>query len=113
MNTENGQGQSQRNRNSRKERLGSFEEKSGGVGNESNKIINLDSQGTNINESDCIRRRRKIIGGMLSQLIKDTRDQLAFCQHQVSYYNEQIQSLEKKLSNLENLDVFYEDEIEQ
>ena len=45
-----------------------------------------------------------------SQLTKDTEDQLVFSKKQISYYENQVKSLEKKLRYLRGLEVLHEEE---
>ena len=100
-------GQDKRNGHIEQEGLGSVKEKSRSTWNESDKVIDIDCKRSNHNEPSRIRRRREITGGILSQLTKDTEDQLAFSKKQISYYENQIKSLEKKLVYLKGLEVFY------
>lgn len=102
---EENNGQNQRDSNFKQGGLGGTKKQSGIFGDESNEIVDFDSEGTNSYESDRIRRRRQVIGGILSQLIEDTSNQLAHSKRQLNFYKNQVHSLEKKLEYLQALEV--------
>ena len=102
-------GQNQRNSNNRSERLGESQRKSGRLGDESNQAVDLDSQRANFNKSNCIRRRRKVIGGILSQLILDLQDQLALHKTQIKFHENEMSKIKKRLEYLEGLNIAYND----
>ena len=105
-------GQDQRNRNDKSRRLGEPQKESRGFGNEQDKITNFDSQRANIYERNRSKRRRKITGGILSQLIEDSKDQLAACKRQQKYYAQQEEKWQKRLEYLESLNVLREEELD-
>ncbi len=108
----NNNGQDQRHRDHSASGLGSSKKESRGVGDESDKVVNLNRQRTNIDDPGRIRRRRELIGGILSQLIEDAKDQLAEyerqlkeCEQRMSYYRTQIKKVNKRIDSLEKLNI--------
>ena len=92
-------GAGKRNNQNEQNRLGSFEIKSRAVRDEQNKIINSNCQRKN-NNREIIFRRRNIAGGILSQLIEDSEDQLAYFERQSKRLKKRIQSLKRLQESL-------------
>lgn len=93
------------------ETLGRVKSESKTIGIESNKAIDSDCDGKNQNRKNSNdNRRRRIVGGILSQMIDETTDHLAFSEAQLNYHQSQsnhhqsqIEKLKKRLNNLTEL----------
>ncbi len=122
MNVKNAS-ENQRHSPNEPRRLGTFRQEGEAIGNEPNKIIDFNCTGSNRNDPNQLGRRRKVIGGILSQLIEEAKDQLADCEEQSfyhekqaifhdkrsSFYKNKAIKLQKKLDSLKNLvDIFTE-----
>ena len=114
MTTQNGK--DQRHRHYSSSGLGSSQRESRGLGDEPHKVINLNRQRSNIDDPSRIRRRRELIGGILSQLIEDANDQLAEyerqlkeCEQRMSYYKSQVKKAQKRIDYLEKLNISSEE----
>ncbi len=97
-------------------RLGCSQKESRESGDEPDKVVNLNCQRTNIYDSDRLRRRRALTGGILCQLIEDAKDQLAEyerqlkeCDLRMSYYKNQIKKVNKRINSLEKLNISFEE----
>lgn len=101
MKTSNGK--NKRNSDNQEGRLGISQIKSRKLGDEQDKIVDFDSKRSNQNEQSSFGRRRKIIGGMLSQLMQDSEAQLAHSEHQVSYHQKQVAHLQNKIEHYKAL----------
>lgn len=99
----NPNGKDKCNRDNQERRLGVSQKESGRIGDEQDKVIDFDSKRSNRDEQSSSQRRRKVIGGILSQLMQDNEAQLAYSERQVSYHQKQITDLQKKIQNLNNL----------
>ncbi len=97
MNNKNGA--SQRNYKNGQKRLGSFENQSRAVGNEQDEVAYSDCERENF-DREAIFRRRDIAGGILSQLIEDSIDQLAYIEKQKKRLKKRVESLEKLKKSL-------------
>ena len=100
-------GTSQRNYQNAEKGLGGFKDKSRTVGNDQNEAIDADSQRKD-RYREAILRRRDVAGGILSQLIEDSEDQLAHIRKQEKRLIKRIQSLNKLKDSLA-IDNFDED----
>ncbi len=103
-------GSSQRNRKNEQRRLGVFEGQGGKLRNESNQVINPDCARED-NHRKTSARRRILVGGILSQLINDTQDQLAELDRQAQSIQNQSERLRKRLKSFEQLQESLTDEI--
>jgi hypothetical protein len=83
-----------------KRRLGSIKPDCQTIGVLPNSVFNSDRhRGHQNREKSNSSRRGKIAGGMLSQLIEDTNDQLAYHEMQLYYYENQINKLKRRLKH--------------